>query len=243
MTIPAKSLQRQFKKKFNEYLRKMSKGHKVIAVMEPYTVDCPNCQIDTVRDVSANIYEESFIRPVNIFPGTSCQKKIYPVPFNVDTAPSGIHYDPSIIDPKPIKASVCPVCVGKGKLTEANHVCIIGLVTWDPKVDFLPVSAGDEGENICRIKTYGKNYAVCRDAKSFIVNGQECTFIIPPRLKGLGEDHITEMYLLTRKVNHNVSTKFDADSRINDNPVGTISDPAPSGTPDVPPTIPGDDVW
>jgi hypothetical protein len=241
MSIPAKPIKKEFKKRFYEFLRK--NGRSITVKLPEYTVDCPNCIHDSVRGTSANIYDPRFVRPVNIFPGTPCQKTVYPAPFNLDSSPSGIQYDPGILDPKPIIASVCPVCVGEGKLTADNTFCIKALVTWDPKEEFLYASAGDEGKPICRIKTFSKDYSLCKNAESFIVDGVSCKLHIPPRLKGLGADHITEFYLITTAVGHSVSDKFDSDSRLNNNTIGRVSDQADSGTPTVPPEVPGDDVW
>jgi len=226
-----------FKKETTVYNIEVTNEHSYIA--EGISVN--NCIFDTVRGKSTNIYYSEFIRPVNIFVGSSVERKVYPQPFNVESAPAGIQYDPSLDNPKILRTSICPVCKGQGILTEKRFECIKGLVTWNPKGDFLDLSAGWDGENVCRIKTFKCNYALCRDAKKFIIDGVECALTSPPRTKGLGADHIVEFYTLTVKTDKSVSDHYDTDPRIIKNIHGSSSDQADSGTPNDPPTIPSDD--
>jgi hypothetical protein len=238
MTFP-KGLKKQFHKGFNSYLKNM--GRSITVVLEPYRVDCPNCIMDSVRGKSTNVYNSSFIRPKNVFVGTSVQTKIYPQPFNIEEEPDGIQYDPNLQNPKILRTTVCPVCKGDGILISDNTVCIKGLVTWNPKEEFLDLSAGRDGQNICRVKTYKCNYSLCREAKTFIIDGVECALEIPPRVKGLGDDHLVEFYAIATEVDKSVSVKYDEDPRIIKNIHGSSSSQAEESTPNDPPTIPSDD--
>ena len=238
ITIPS-SLKKQFNKGFDDYLKKM--GRKVTVVLDPFKVNCPNCLWDTVRSKSTNNYNTSFIRPKNIFVGTSAQQKIYPQPFNVDTAPAGIQYDPALASPKILRSTKCPVCKGAGILTCDRNICITALVTWNPKEKHLDLSGGRDGQSICRIKTFEDQYALCREAKFFIVDGTECALETAPRMKGLGADHIVEFYLIATSVDKSVSDKLDKDPRILKDIRGSSSDQASAGSPNDPPTIPSDD--
>lgn len=240
MPVPIKSLKKQFKKGIRYYIKK-GMGRNVTVVLPPTTTDCPNCIWDTVTSLSTNVFDEEFVRPVNIFPGKSYQRQVYPQPFNVTTVASGTQYDPAILDPKILRTSRCPVCQGDGVLTEENIVCIKALVTWNPKEKFLDLSAGRDGVPICRLKAFPEHYALCREAKSFTVDGVKCVADTPAKLKGLGADHLVEQYVVQVTVDDSVSIKYDGDMRVNKDLVGQVSDQAPAGTPTVPPTIPSDD--
>jgi len=239
MGIP-RSVKKQFKAKFDDYMKAMGKS--IDVYLDPYEVGCPNCIFDSVQEVSANVYNEQFKRPVNIFPSTHAERIVYPVPFNVLTV-SGVQYDPTIQNPKILKTTVCPVCKGTGILISANKICLTAVVTWGPKEEFLELSAGREGQPICRIKTFNCNYSVVRDATKFVVEGIECKLHRPPRVKGLGGDHIVEAYLLANEVGPSVSKNYDSDVRIDINNPERVSDQAPISTPTIPPTTPGDDIW
>jgi hypothetical protein len=189
-----------------------------------------------------NVYNTEFLRPVNVFPGTHAEQKIYPQPFNVPTV-SGVQYDPNNPNPKILKTTVCPVCRGSGIITEPHDICITALVTWNPKEEFLDLSVGEEGESICRLKVFECDYEICKEAKSYIVDGVACRLFTPPRVKGLGGDHLVEFYLQTTAVDKDVTDKYENDSRVKVNPIGRVSDQAPPSTPTIPPSIPGDDVW
>jgi len=52
-----------------------------------------------------------------------------------------------------------------------------------------------DGSQYARIKTFSNNYAVCRDTKYFIVDGTQYKTVVPARLKGLGDQTITELFL------------------------------------------------
>lgn len=236
-------IKKDFNKGFDEYLNVM--GREIQVYLEPYTVDCPNCLIASVHDSSANIYNQAFKRPVTIFPGTLVSKIVYPVPFNVMTV-SGVQYDPSILDPKILTVTICPVCKGEGKLISPKEIFIKGLVTWNPKEENMDLSGGWDGKSVCRIKTFDDNYAIVREAKYFIVDGVKCEHHKEggtPRLKGLGGDHIAEFYLITTSIDKSVSDKYNSDNRLNYNPIERVSDQAPPTTPTIPPIVPGEDRW
>lgn len=236
-------LKKRFKQGFYEYLKVM--GKKITAVLNPYSVDCPNCVFDSVHQKSSNIYDSNFVRPLRIFVNTPAEKIIYPQPFNVASI-SGIQFDPSISEPKSLNTSVCPTCKGNGILTSPNEQSVHCLVTWSPSVSdntLVEFTAGLDPKNICRIKSYSSNYAVCRDAEYFLIDGTKCTHITSPRLKGLGAEHIVEEYLIASEVTRSISDKFDGDTRLHVGTIGQTSDQASPVTPTIPPVKPGDDVW
>lgn len=243
--IPA-SLKSEFKKGMDEYIKVM--GEKIEVQLSPYTVDCPNCIFDIIQQKSSNIYDTSFLKPVNIFPGTSHQRKIYPAPFNV-LSDTGVQYDPSIPNPKILQTALCPTCKGEGILTEDNSVCITGVVTRGinraaaESSDLKDLSAGREGITLIRIKTYGCNYALCKDAKYFIIAGIKYKLEVPTRLKGLGNKAIVEMYLSEIDEGTSIDTGYNLDPRVQINTKGQVSDQADISMPTIPPVIPGDDVW
>jgi len=245
LRIPA-GLKKEFKDGFAEFIKTL--GRPVSAYLEPYSVDCPNCIADLVQKKSSNKYNISFKSPLNIFPGTSIERKVYPIPFNVLTV-SGVQYNPALPNPKILQASVCPVCKGKGNLEEENVVCFQALVTRGlPKKgvygpDTLDLSAGRDGVDLVRIKTYSCNYSVVRDAKYFIIDGIKAKLEDPPRLKGLGQDAIVEGYMTYIQEDQSSSIVYDGDSRINNNTIGTQSNQASTITPTIPPHVDGDDVW
>lgn len=245
LKIP-KELKSEFKKGFNQYIKAM--GRPIQVVLDPTQVSCPNCIWDNVQGKSSNVYNESFKKPVNIFPATDMQTKVYPQPFNV-TSVSGVQYDPSLIDPKILRVSVCPVCLGEGVLISENTSCIVAVITTGygqtgtEASTFIDLSAGRDGRQITRLKTKAENYAICRDAQYFIVDGIKMEIEIPAKLKGLGNLSITEVYLGTVKEDSSSNTKYDGDQRVNINQTGQSSDQADDSTPTIPPSVPGDDVW
>lgn len=245
LRIPT-SLKKEFKDGFNEYIRKM--GKPVYAYLPPYEVSCPNCIWDNLHGKSSNIYNLNFKRPVNIFPASASQRIVYPAPFNVTTV-SGVQYDPALPNPKILQTVQCPVCAGEGLLFQENKSCFVGVVTvGKPQTgaqpsDFIDLSPGRDGMQLTRIKTFAKHYAVCRDAEYFVIDGVKYKQEIPARLKGLGNDSITELYLSTVTYDDSSNTKFDLESRVNVQELGQVSDQAPIGNPTIPPSVPGDDVW
>jgi hypothetical protein len=248
LKIP-KGLKREFKEGFLEYLKVM--GDSVILHLEPYRVDCPNCVWDSNAKVSTNKFNSSFIRPVNIFVGTPKVKKVYPIPFNI-TDDSGIEYDPVLSNPRVLKSAVCPMCLGRGVLEEENTHTIVALITTHNSMpggggtegsNIIVLPAGEEGTQVTRIKSHPNHYAICRDAKYYTVKGIKMRNVIPPRLKGLGGEHITEAYLITVDVGKSSNTSKDGDYRLDTSPIGQSSNQAPESDPQNPPTTPGDTEW
>jgi len=245
LNIPT-SLKKEFKVGFNEYIDKM--GRKIQVNLEPYSVKCPNCLFDNIQNSSTNNWDSNFLRPVTIFPTTGFASTVYPQPFNVVTA-SGVQYNPSIPNPRVLNTAVCPVCAGAGVLTSPNSICIKAVVTENevsrgvdsPGFEDLP--AGRDGMQITRLKTYEKHYPICRDAKSFLIDGVTYKVEVPAYLKGLGSKHITQLYLSTTQVDSSVDTGYDADPRINVAEQGQVSNQASVVTPTVPPITSGDDIW
>lgn len=248
LKIP-RELKKEFKDGFAEYIKTM--GRNVEVYLKPYQVLCPNCQYDSVQKKSTNIWNSTFLRPVNIFVGTQFQQTIFPQPFNVTTA-SGVVYDPVITNPKILIATVCPICKGEGILirdnkVDMNAVVTIGLLrggygnTESPR--FYDLSAGLEGKQVYRFKTYECNYATCRDAEYFKVDNIKLKAELPPRVKGLGGYHLTEMFLSEITEGNSVTDVFDNDIRTHIEKQGQTSNQAPVYNPTIPPIIPGDDVW
>jgi hypothetical protein len=244
LQIP-REIKKEFKDGFSEYLNAM--GERITVFLNPYTVSCPNCLWDSVQQRSSNVYDTTFLRPVYIFPDTPFKKIIYPLPFNVVTA-TGVQYDPGIIDPKILTATTCPVCMGDGVLQSPNSHCINALITWDyrPKGEetkFLDLSAGREGKQAIRLKTYPYNYPLCRDASYFILRGSiKAEVANPAKLKGLGGNHITEVFLITTAIDSGPEAGYNIAKRAIVAP-GTESDQAPISTPTIPPDTSGNDVW
>lgn len=245
LNIPT-GLKKEFKEGFYEYLRKM--GRKIQVNLDPYSVKCPNCLYDNIQNSSTNNWDSNFLRPVTIFPNTGFSSIVYPQPFNTTTA-SGVQYNPSIPNPKILNTTVCPVCAGAGLLTSPNNICIQALVTENKtqggtiNPGFNDLSGGADGVQITRLKTYEKNYPLCRDAISFTIDGVNYKIETPAFLKGLGAKNITEVYLSTTQVDSSVDTGYDSDPRVNVAEQGQVSNQASIGNPTVPPSGPGDDIW
>lgn len=245
LKIPA-GLKKEFKKGFDEYIKVM--GRPVQAFLDPFEVDCPNCIYDSTQKRSSNNYDTTFKLPVNIFPGTTSERIVYPIPFNVTTV-SGVQYDPAIPNPKILTSAICPVCRGNGILTEDNSTCFTAVVTRGitktdvEGPDIFDLSGGKDGIDVIRLKSFSCNYSVMRDAKYFIIEGVKAKPEMPPRLKGLGSDAIVELFLTTVKEDNSSSSKYDADPRVNVNTIGNMSNQASNMTPTIPPVIAGDDVW
>lgn len=244
-----KSISKEFKKGIADLITQQ--GRKVTVCLPDVVTDCPNCLYDSVTRASAGVYDLSFIRPVYIFPNTDQEKIIYPRPFNVseEIVNSGVVYDPNIVNPGILNTTICPVCKGKGVLTTTPTVCIKAIVTWDPKSPthdgtMVEYSAGRFNSNIARLKTYPCNYAVCREAKKFTVDGVSCEIFRPAHVKGIGGEHLVELHVqTTQAIDDSVTRSFDNDDRININPLGYSSNQADEYTPNNPSTNLGDEEW
>ncbi|RLI99267.1 MAG: hypothetical protein DRP08_07340 [Candidatus Aenigmatarchaeota archaeon] len=247
-TKSLKKAQKTFDKAMNTFIK--INGRPIIVKLPAIYADCPNCMMDSLFDQgeSINKYNVSFVRPVNIFPGTSEEVIIYPQPFNVLTV-SGVTYDPINTNPKILNTVICPVCKGRGKLSVIPEVCINGNFNWHPRSGLsdgkmTDYSAGRMPSNIGIIKTELCNYAICRDATEYVVNGGvRCDTYETPVKKGVGEDAFVEIYV--QKVDSSDSTSKDKvkDARVNVRPIATTSEQAPSGTPHTPPNTFADDEW
>lgn len=223
-------------------------GRPMIVLLPQIKADCPNCINDYLfgQGESANIYNTSFLRPVNIFPGTTEEAIIYPKPFNVDSVPSGIVYDPSDPNPKILNTTICPVCKGDGTLSIKPEVCINGNWNWGSSTkdgEIVDYSAGEVPHNVGIIKTDLCNYAICRDAKRFIIDGVECEAIVPPIKKGVGTDAFIQIRV--QKIDNTDSTSRikDKDKRLNVRSTDSISDQSSVGTPHSPPNTFSHEDW
>ena len=244
-----KKIQKEFDKKMGKFI--VINGRPIIVNLQKIRSDCPNCINDAHfnQDESTNIYNQGFIRPVLVFPGTTSEEIIYPQPFNVTALPSGIVFDPTNTNPKILSTVVCPVCKGRGELFYQPDVCINANFNWHPRSGpadgmIMDKSPGRHPDNVGIIKTELCNFAICRDARSFIVDeGVVCEMIVPPTKKGIGEDAFVEIYV--QKVDSTDSTSFvkDQDKRVNVRILGEVSDQSTSGTPHTPPTLFGNEDW
>jgi len=240
--------QKVFKKTMDRFIK--VNGRPIIVRLPPVSSDCPNCLTDPLFDQneSINRYNEAFVRPVNVFPGTTEERIVYPKPFNVLSV-SGVIYDPSDPNPRILNTAVCPVCKGRGKLTVTPEVCINGNFNWHPRSGLsdgkmTDISAGRFPSNIGIIKTDLCNYAICRDAVEFVLNnGVRCQTYETAVKKGIGEDAFVEIYV--QKVDSTDSTSKDqvSDPRVNIRPIDSVSDQSNPGTPHSPPNTFADDEW
>lgn len=241
------NIPREFKQGIADLITQL--GRKVVIHLPDVVTDCPNCFYDSVTKSSTGVYDDSFIRPVYVFPGTTQEEIIYPRPFNVDTVNSGIVYDPGLAHPGILRTTICPICKGKGILTTTPTICIKAIVTWNPKSptsdgQMIEISAGRHNSNIARLKTFPCNYAVCREAKKFSVDGVSCEIFRPAHMKGIGGEHLVELHVQTTDVTDDSTTRnFDGDDRININPLGYRSDQSDVSTPHDPPRNLGNDEW
>jgi len=246
--IALKRVQKVFKREIDRFIT--VNGRPVTVMLPEIKTDCPNCLHDVVfnQDESTNRYNELFIRPVYIFPGTSEEEIVYPQPFNVAALPSGIVFDPVDPNPKILKTTICPVCAGRGYLSIKPVVCITANYNWDPRSPttdgaIVDTSAGRSPANIGILKGHLKDYAICRDSIGFIVDGVECEMITPPTKRGVGSDAHIEIYL--QKVDSSDATSYicDTDQRLNVRPVGEVSEQSDSGTPHSPPNTFSNGDW
>ena len=247
--ITFKKVQKLFDKTMETFIE--VNGRPIIVNLRKIRSDCPNCINDSQfnQGESTNRYNESFIRPVLIFPGTGGEEIVYPQPFNIEALPSGVVMDPAITNPKVLRTSICPVCKGRGELFHQPSDCINANFNWHPRSGLADgmikdMSPGRLPDNVGILKTELCNYAICKDARTFVVDqGVECEKIVPPVKKGVGEDAFIEVYL--QKIDSTESTSFvkDQDKRVNVRILGETSDQSDPGTPHSPPTIFGNEDW
>lgn len=244
-----KHAQKVFKKQMDRFIE--VNGRPILVLLPQILSDCPNCLNDPIfyQGESVNKYNTNFIRPVNIFPGTSEEQTIYPQPFNVDALPSGITFDPADPNPRIINSTICPVCRGKGKLAVQPNVCINANFNWHPRSGLsdgmiMDLSPGRLPDNIGIIKTDLCNFAICKDSIGFIVDsGVECKMITPPVKKGVGEDAFVEIYVQKIDSTDTTSHINDEDARLNVRPVAESSAQADPGTPHSPPNTFSNEDW
>lgn len=238
--------QKTFKKTMDRYIK--VNGKPVTIILPEISADCPNCISDTQfgQNESSNVYNISFIRPVNVFAGTSESITIYPQPFNISSLPSGIVLDPSVSNPKILKTTICPVCKGKGKLTVTPSACISANWNWGSRSnegEIIDYSAGRTPDNVALVKTDLCNYALCRDAKKYILQGVECEMTHPPIKKGVGSDAFIQIRVQKIDSSDSTSNVNDYDRRLNTRPIETVSSQAPEGDPHSPPNTFSNEDW
>lgn len=249
LKIP-KEVKKEFHKGIHDLISSL--GRQITVFFKPYQVQCPNCLFDNSTHLSSNVYDARFIRPVNIFAGQSFQQQIYPVPFNVTSAPIGIQYDPTIPNPKVLRVLVCPVCTGKGVLEHENSTCIKAIVDHSVQPIYgvdntktSDLSAGLEDYTETRVKTFECNFDICEKADHFIIDQIRYNRESPVRLKGLGGTHLLEFFVSEVAVGGVLEASFTGDPQLNIEQVGQSSNQASSGASQTPPMTPGgdDEPW
>jgi hypothetical protein len=124
-------------------------GKSIKIINDPVETICPNCYYDSNTKRSSGRYKSD----------------------NPETLNGPLH--------KPfVDGQRCPVCKGRGKLTETpNETEIKATIKWNPKEDII----NDDGtrvalpDGICRIKTFVTNYNKIKNAKEFQVAFNEPT--------------------------------------------------------------------
>lgn len=249
-----KAAQRTFKKTMETFIEVNKRDNRkspVILRLEDIHADCPNCLNDIIfnQEESTNKYNLDFIRPVNIFVGTSEEYTVYPKPFNIDFTPSGIVFDPSNLNPKVIKSTICPVCKGKGKLSITPEVCIVANFNWHPRSaitdgKIIDYSGGRSAANLGILKTKLCNFSVLSRTKEVLLeDGVICELVTDPVKKGVGLDAHLEVILQKVDSTSLTSRVNIEDDRLNIRSTASSSDQATSGTPNTPPNIFSNEDW
>ena len=154
-------------------------GKKVIFVGSPTETICPNCYYDARRKRSTGR-----LNPNNTNP----------------SGPLNIFFE---------NGTTCPVCRGRGKLTQTeNRKEILATVKWNPR-DYVSDSTGTSNvilpDGICKIKTYSSYTDDIKNAKQILVafdeqvegapNMAACTLLRMPSPRGLRYNRYVEAYL------------------------------------------------
>ncbi len=162
-------------KKVYEAVRKET-GEAICLHMTPNSTDCPNCHSNPDGE-STNIYDESFVTPVEIYDNT-----ITPTSFN---------------------RGRCPVCKGKGVLEQDVEKRITAIVRWNPsgagdsKGDMDITAAGIEGFNNVLIKIPKCYYNDVRDCVKAVISNIDCKLLVPPVLRHVGKVDVVAVAFFT----------------------------------------------
>lgn len=141
----------------------------IIVGLAPLEAECPNCRY-TRMDNASIASHRSFVGPITVFSGTSCERTINNTPFR----------------------RTCPICKGLGKLQCANEVTIPAMINWDisrfdASSDHIPdTPAGLSFQKIIRIKTDINYWDFIYKAKYFLVDGIRFESIQAPYKRGMG---------------------------------------------------------
>jgi len=104
--------------------------------------------------------------------------------------------------PNYFKFGRCPVCKGKGVITQENKVCINSSVVWrganssgSKENDLIFNDYGFEGRVVARLKTDICYLNLFKSCDYVVVEGIKCTLCNPPIVRGLGGKHVLVVYV------------------------------------------------
>ncbi|MBW1799218.1 MAG: hypothetical protein JRJ85_00680 [Deltaproteobacteria bacterium] len=96
----------------------------------------------------------------------------------------------------------CPICHGKGVITQENKVCINAAVVWrgagtstSDENDLVFNDYGLEGRSIARLKTDICHLNLFKSCDYIIVENVKCTLYNPPIVRGLAGKHVLIAYV------------------------------------------------
>ena len=157
----------------------------VYIITEPETADCPNC-ISTSTGSSTGVKDPSFAE-------------------GATTVIFG-----QVITGTADFRGRCPICYGKGFLENESRTGIKAIVRWNPtdvnsRGDLVKTEGGIEGLNVVQVKADKCYYSTLRDAKKAIIDGIECSVLLPPVFRYIGNVDITVIaYFVSEEVGHGV---------------------------------------
>lgn len=168
------NLNKQIKNVYEEAIKEA--GQPICLYLTPNKQDCPNC-ISNPDGSSLNRYDSSFVAPTEIFGET-----ISPIPFT---------------------RGRCRVCRGKGYLEQEVIKRLIAIVRWNPSgagdssgdLDYTP--AGIEGFNNVLVKAHKCYYDNLRDCEKAVIDGVDCSLLVPPVLRGKGTTDVVAIAFFT----------------------------------------------
>lgn len=211
--LVTKRMKQDYKKAMSQLVKDLSQ--KITIVQEsPMFVDCPNCVWDSINKKSSNVYDSSFVSATTIFPSTSEERIITPIPFTVGR---------------------CPVCVGEGQIFTAKEVCINAMVnflsgTGSRESSYSSLPAGKEGMNLVVVKTLACHYELLLNNEVFFIhNNVKCTKFKPPIVRGLGgEEVVCETIMQTADEGQRTTGKFGGGDKLSrdDDPRRRIKGPS-----------------
>lgn len=107
--------------------------------------------------------------------------------------------------PKPFVYGSCPVCKGKGVVSDVKETIIKGDIVWKGRASAVAkeglityFTPGEEDMTIVRIKVALKHRMLIANASYFIVDGYKCVLIKPPSEAGIKKKSSLTFYAKTR---------------------------------------------